>query len=53
MGKIVYHGTFGGHAPHEYGGTFHAGTMRASHETDEGELWADSMVNRGILRDNR
>lgn len=30
MPKIVYHGTFSGHAPHEYGGTFHAGTLRAT-----------------------
>ena len=30
MGKIVYHGTFSGGAPHEYGGTFHAGTMRST-----------------------
>ena len=27
--------------------------MRASHETDEGAVWADSMVERGILKDNR
>lgn len=30
MAKVVYHGTFSGRPPHEYGGTFHAGTMRAT-----------------------
>lgn len=27
--------------------------MRASHETDEGNDWADRMVKRGLLRDNK
>ena len=38
MGKIVYHGTFSDQPPHEYGGNFHAGTMRSAHERlDEAE----------------
>jgi hypothetical protein len=32
MPKIVYHGTFGEHAPHEYGENFHAGTIRATED---------------------
>ena len=38
MGKIVYHGTFGEHAPHEYGGTFHAGTLRATDDRSADQI---------------
>lgn len=30
MGKIVYHGTWSPRPPHEYGGTFHAGTEQSA-----------------------
>lgn len=32
MGKIVYHGTWSPQPPHEYGGTFHAGTEQAARD---------------------
>lgn len=32
MPKVVYHGTFSGHAPHEYGENFHVGTIRATED---------------------
>lgn len=32
MSKIVYHGTFSDEPPHEYGGTFHAGTLWAAED---------------------
>jgi len=38
MAKIVYHGTFSDEPPHEYGGTFHAGTYEAANDRiDEAE----------------
>lgn len=45
MGKIVYHGTFSEGAPHEYGETFHAGTLRS---TDDRA--ADILMARGVER---
>jgi hypothetical protein len=36
--KTVYHGTFSGQAPHEYGGTFHAGTLRATDDRAADQL---------------
>lgn len=38
MGKIVYHGTFSGNAPHEYGEPFHAGTMRATDDRSADQI---------------
>lgn len=36
--KIVYHGTLSEGAPHTYGGTFHAGTMRAADDRLDDEI---------------
>jgi hypothetical protein len=38
MGKIVYHGTVGGSAPHEHGYPFHAGTYRAANDRLDDEI---------------
>ena len=38
MGKIVYHGTFSEDAPHAYGGTFHAGSMRATDDRSADQI---------------
>lgn len=46
--KIVYHGTFGGQAPHEYGGTFHAGTMRATDDRAADQLMAGEVEEPAI-----
>jgi hypothetical protein len=38
MGKIVYHGTVEGKAPHEHGYPFHAGTFRAANDRLDDEI---------------
>ena len=48
MGKIVYHGTFEEHAPHEYGGTFHAGTLRATDDRSYDQIMGGEVEEPAI-----
>lgn len=48
MPKIVYHGTFGEHAPHEYGEPFHAGTMRATDDRSYDQIMAGEIEEPAI-----
>lgn len=50
MGKIVYHGTFSAEPPHQYGGTFHAGTLRATDDRSADQLSAGEVEAPAIRR---
>jgi hypothetical protein len=48
MPKVVYHGTFSESAPHEYGVTFHAGTMNATHDRSYDQIMAGEVSEPAI-----
>lgn len=48
MGNIVYHGTFNDKAPHEHGGTFHAGSMRSTADRSYDQLMAGEVEEPAI-----
>lgn len=48
MGKIVYHGTFSGKAPHEHGEPFHAGSMAATDDRAADQLMAGEVEEPAI-----
>lgn len=48
MPKIVYHGTFSEHPPHEYDEPFHAGTMRAADDRAEDQLMGGEVEEPAI-----
>ena len=50
MPKIVYHGTFSEDAPHEYGGTFHAGTLRATDDRSADQIMGGEIEAPAIRR---
>ena len=50
MSKIVYHGTFSEGAPHEYGATFHAGSMRATDDRAADQLMAGEVEDPAIRK---
>jgi hypothetical protein len=50
MGKIVYHGTFSEHPPHEYGETFHAGTKAATEDRIADEIMGGEVEGPAVTR---
>jgi hypothetical protein len=48
MGRIVYHGTWSGGAPHEYEAPFHAGTMQATDDRAYDQVMAGEVPENSI-----
>lgn len=48
--KIVYHGTWSDLAPHEYGGTFHAGTLGATEDRAADQMMGGEVEEPAIRR---